>query len=168
MVLGYPGSTNRYKTSFGVQYTMDVTNAIRVQIREAKLNIAKDYMSTSQRANIQYAAKYARSSNYYKYSIGQNEGLRKLHVIEGKQATEKQFTDWVNANPERIKKYGGALDLIKKSYTNLDDEKAYEYMVEGMVRGPEIFYFAYRTRPLYDALKAGKKQRQDKPDQRTR
>jgi hypothetical protein len=156
MVLGYPGSTNRYKTSFGVQYTMDVTNAIRVQIREAKLNIAKDYMSTSQRANIQYAAKYARSSNYYKYSIGQNEGLRKLHVIEGKQATEKQFTDWVNADPERIKKYGGALDLIKKSYTNLDDEKAYEYMVEGMVRGPEIFYFAYRTRPLYDALKAGK------------
>ncbi|MFA5329646.1 MAG: S46 family peptidase [Prolixibacteraceae bacterium] len=156
MVMGYPGSTNRYKTSYGIEYTMDVTNPIRIQVREEKLRIMKNFMRTSQEAKIMYSAKYARSSNYYKYSIGQNEGLKHLNVIEKKKELENKFTQWVNADPQRKAKYGNALSLIANAYKNLDDEKAFEYMVESMVRGPEIFYFAYRTRPLYDALKSDK------------
>ncbi|MBN2774170.1 MAG: S46 family peptidase, partial [Prolixibacteraceae bacterium] len=67
MILGYPGSTNRYKTSFGVDYTMEVTNPVRVQVRGAKLAIIDEYMNTSPKARIQYASKYAGSSNYYKF-----------------------------------------------------------------------------------------------------
>ena len=66
MILGYPGRTNRYKTSYGVNYTMQVTNPVRVKVREEKLNILNKYMRSSQKARIQYASKYARSSNYYK------------------------------------------------------------------------------------------------------
>ena len=156
MVMGYPGTTNRYKSSFGVEYTMNVTNPIRIKVREEKLRIMKDFMKTSQQAKIMYSAKYARSSNYYKYSIGQNEDMKRLNVIEKKKQLETQFTQWVNADPQRKAKYGDALNLIASAYKNLDDEIAFEYMVEAMVRGPEIFYFAYRTRPLYDALKSDK------------
>jgi hypothetical protein len=156
MVMGYPGSTNRYKTSYGIDYTMKVTNPVRIKVREEKQRIMKDFMKTSQKAKIMYAAKYARSSNYYKYSIGQNEGLKKLNVIEKKKQLENQFSQWVNGDPQRKTKYGEALDLIAGAYKNLDDEMALEYIIESMVRGPEIFYFAYRTRPLYDALKSDK------------
>ena len=85
MVMGYPGSTNRYKSSVGVNYTMTVTNPVRVEVRSKKLEILKKYMGSSQKARIQYASKYARSSNYYKYSIGQNKGLQALNVIERKR-----------------------------------------------------------------------------------
>lgn len=156
MVLGYPGSTNRYKTSYGIEYTMNVTNPSRINVREEKLRIMKDFMKTSQKAKIMYASKAARSSNYYKYSIGQNKGLDNLNVIEKKQQLEDQFTQWVNANPVRKAKYGEALSLIAGSYQHLEDEIALEYMMEAMVRGPEIFYFAYRTRALYDILKTDK------------
>jgi hypothetical protein len=156
MILGYPGTTNRYKTSFGIDYTMKVTNPVRIKVRGEKLRIMKDFMHTSQKAKIMYSSKYARSSNYYKYSIGQNEGLKNLNVIEHKKELETKFTEWVNANPERKAKYSQALQMISDSYKNVDDEIAFEYMMESMVRGPEIFYFAYRTRPLYDALKSGK------------
>jgi hypothetical protein len=156
MILGYPGTTNRYKTSFGIDYTMKVTNPVRIKVRGEKLRIMKDFMHTSQKAKIMYSSKYARSSNYYKYSIGQNEGLKNLNVIEHKKELEAKFTEWVNANPERKAKYSQALQMISDSYKNVDDEIAFEYMMESMVRGPEIFYFAYRTRPLYDALKSGK------------
>ena len=156
MVMGYPGTTNRYKTSFGIEYTMNVTNPVRIKVREEKLRIMKNFMRTSQKARIMYAAKYARSSNYYKYSIGQNQGLKNLNVLEKKRALETRFTQWVNADENRKEKYGDALNLIAESYKNLDDEIAYDYMNEAMVRGPEIFYFAYRTRPLYDALKSDK------------
>ncbi|MBW8327284.1 MAG: S46 family peptidase [Prolixibacteraceae bacterium] len=156
MVLGYPGSTNRYKTSHGIEYTMNVTNPIRIKARGEKQRIMQEFMSTSRKARIMYSAKYARSSNYYKYSIGQNQGLENLNVLEKKKQLEDKFTQWVNADAQRKAKYGDALNMIADSYKNLDDEIAFEYMIESMVRGPEIFYFAYRTRPLYDALKSDK------------
>ncbi len=156
MILGYPGSTNRYKTSFGIDYTMKVTNPIRIKVRGEKQRVMQEFMSTSRKARIMYSAKYARSSNYYKYSIGQNKGLYNLNVLEKKRQLEDKFTQWVNADVTRKAKYGEALNQIASSYKNIEDETALEYMIESMVQGSEIFYFAYRTRPLYDALKSDK------------
>jgi hypothetical protein len=152
MVMGYPGTTNRYKTSTEVQYTMDVTNTIRIDVREKKLDIIKEYMETGPRARIQYANKYAGSSNYYKYSIGQNLGLNNLNVIEKKQAQEKEFEKWVAASPARKEKYGKALEMIRSAYLDIEDETAQEYLSEALLRGPEIFMFAYRSRALYNLL----------------
>jgi hypothetical protein len=156
MVLGYPGTTNRYKTSFGIEYTMKVSNPVKIKVRGEKQRIMQEFMSTSRKARLMYSAKYARSSNYYKYSIGQNEGLGHLNVLAKKRQLEDQFSQWVIADEQRKAKYGQALNLIAGAYKNLEDETAFEYMIESMVRGPEIFYFAYRTRPLFDALKSDK------------
>src|SRR5690554_1548870 len=149
MILGYPGSTERYKTSHGVQYTMDVTNPVRIEVREEKLKIIDEYMSTSQKARIQYASKHARSSNYYKYSIGQNKGLNNLDVIEKKKQLEGEFTQWVNSNPNNKQKYGEALSLIEEAYSDVSINRAKEYMAESMIGGPEIFMFAYKALPLF-------------------
>lgn len=156
MILGYPGTTNRYKTSFGINHTMTVSNPARINVRSEKQRIMKEFMHTSQQSKIMYSSKYAASSNYYKYSIGQNMGLKSLNVIEHKKQLEEKFTQWVNADQMHKEKYGKALDLIADSYKNVEDELAMEYMMEAMINGPEIFYFAFRTRPLYDALKADK------------
>jgi len=155
MVMGYPGRTNRYKSSFGVEYTMNVTNVVRMNARSVKLAILKDYMSSSQKANIQYASKYARSSNYYKYSIGQNKGLVALNVVDKKKALESKFTQWVNEDSERQKKYGEALSLIEGSYKEQRDDVASEYLMETMLRGPELFAFCMNMKGLYEALKSG-------------
>ena len=157
MIMGYPGTTNRYKTSTEVRYTMDVTNSIRIDVREKKLDIIKQYMESGQKARIQYANKYAGSSNYYKYSIGQNQGLRNLGVIAKKEAFEDEFSNWVAASPARTARYGKALDMIKGAYSDIEDETAQEYLMEALIRGPEIFIFAYRTRALYNLL--------DKPEE---
>jgi V8-like Glu-specific endopeptidase len=152
MVMGYPGRTNRYETSFGVKSTMDVTNEVRIEVRRELLGIWSEYMSTSQKARIQYASKYARSSNYYKYSIGQNNGLTNLKVIDKKQAIEKDFSAWVNADNKRTEKYGKALSLIENSYKNVEEDKARAYLGEALLRGPEIFMFANRAQSLVDLL----------------
>jgi hypothetical protein len=159
MVMGYPGRTNRYETSFGVKNTMEVTNTVREEVREQLLKIWGDYMKTSQKARIQYASKYARSSNYYKYSIGQNNGLKKLKVVAKKQAIEKNFTNWVNENSTRKEKYGKALKFIEDSYKDTEDDRVIAYLSEALLRGPEIFMFAYRTSRLANLLE------EKKPDQ---
>ncbi len=152
MILGYPGGTNRYKTSFGVENTMEVTNTVREEVREKLLEVWGEYMTTSQKARIQYASKYARSSNYYKYSIGQNNGLKNLKVVDKKKAIEENFTNWVNADNARKEKYGEALNYIEESYKDTEDDKAKAYMQEALLRGPEIFMFALPAKSLADLL----------------
>jgi len=152
MVMGYPGRTNRYETSFGVKNTMDITNEVRIEVREKLLDIWKDYMGTSQKARIQYASKYAGSSNYYKYSIGQNRGLTNLKVIDKKLAIEQEFTKWVNTDKNRTEKYGKALSMIESSYKNTESDKARAYLSEALLRGPEIFTYANRAQSLLELL----------------
>ena len=153
MVMGYPGTTTRYRTSVEVKYTMDVVNEARIVAREAKLNIIRDYMATSQKARIQYASKFARSSNYYKYSIGQNKGLTALDVIGKKEIIERDFQKWVNESPERIALYGSALDSIRSAFKTRDEKVAFQYAREALLGGAEIFAFASQSSSLYAALK---------------
>ncbi|MCY1721169.1 S46 family peptidase [Prolixibacteraceae bacterium Z1-6] len=152
MVFGYPGSTNRYKTSYGIDYTMKVTNASRIEVREKKLDIIAEYMATSQKAKIQYASKHARSANYYKNAIGQNEALDHLKIIAQKKELEDEFTAWVNADASRKAKYGETLKLIEESYQDIEASKARQYMMEALLMGPEIFLFANRAQVLTDLL----------------
>ncbi len=159
MVMGYPGTTTRYRSANEVKNTMDVVNDVRIIAREAKLGIIKDFMATSQKARIQYASKFARSSNYYKYSIGQNKGLTDLDVINRKKGVEKDFMTWVNANAERKGKYGGALDSINAAFKSTDEKIADEYMREALLRGAEIFSFSAKSASLYAALKGTDKEK---------
>ncbi len=160
MVMGYPGRTTRYETSFGVKSRMEVTNKVRIEVREKLLDIWGEYMSTSQNARIQYSDKYFTSSNYYKNSIGQNKGLTNLKVIEKKQELEKEFTTWVNNDKDRIQKYGKALSLIEDSYKNLELDRARAYFGEALLRGPEIFTYANRAQSLLTLLEKPEENRE--------
>ncbi len=157
MILGYPGRTNRYLTSFGLKNTMDVVNVIRIKARAAKLDIISDYMSKGEKNRLQYASKFAGSSNYYKYSIGQNKGLTDLNVIAKKQAIEKDFTNWVNANAARKAKYGNVLGTIEQAYQSAGEKIASEYVREALFGGPEIFRFSSGISDLYAELKGNDK-----------
>ncbi len=157
MVMGYPGTTKRYLAASEVKYNMDIVNEVRITAREAKLNIIRDFMKTSQKARIQYASKFARSSNYYKYSIGQNKGLSALNVIGKKQAIENDFLKWVNESTERKAKYGSALDSINAAYATSDEKIAFQYAREALLSGAEIFAFASSSSSLYEALRSADK-----------
>ena len=152
MVMGYPGTTTRYLTANGVEDTMEKTNAVRINVRKAKLDIINEYMATSEKATIQYANKKQGSSNYYKYSIGQNKGIENLDVVAKKRAIENEFSTWVNQDDARTAKYGNALSLINEAYANNNDDKALEYINEAFLRGPEIFTYANSFNLLHGHL----------------
>lgn len=143
MVMGFPGSTDRFATSYSVQNTMDITNDIRYKVRSVKLDIMKEEMDKSPKTRIQYASKYASIANYWKYSYEQNKALKQLNTIGNKQAIEKQFTDWVNASPDRKAKYGDVLPALEKGYADIRTyEIAQNYLSEALA-GAEIPLFAY-------------------------
>ncbi|MFP4448270.1 MAG: S46 family peptidase [Bacteroidales bacterium] len=154
MILGYPGGTSRYMTSYGVEETMNITNPTRIKVREKKQEIMKEAMDASEELRIKYASKFSSSSNYYKYSIGQNEGLKRLKVMEEKKKLEDKFRDWVDAKPERKEKYGEALSLISEAYEDRESYfHTYMYMSEALFQGAEIIPFSSRFMGLYQTLK---------------
>jgi hypothetical protein len=159
MIMGYPGTTDRYLTSYGVQLAIDVKNPTIVKIREDKLAIMRQFMNADPAVRIQYASKYAQTANYWKYFIGQTKGLKRLKVYEKKKELEDQFAIWVNSSNENKQKYGTAIKDISTAYAELAKVEILRwYFQEAIARGPEIIGFSRSFTSLLKELKA------DKPD----
>ncbi len=165
MIMGYPGRTQRYMTSYGVKMALDVSNQTIVDIRDVKLKIMMEDMEADEAIRIQYASKYARVANYWKYYIGQTKGLKRLKVYDKKVALENRFRDWVDGSQERKDLYGDALPLIKEAYENIRKyELARIYQREAIMRGAEIVGFANSFSRLKNAMEADEVDR-EKVDQ---
>ncbi|MEG2647601.1 MAG: S46 family peptidase [Mucinivorans sp.] len=118
MIIGFPGRTNRYMTSWEIDQVLSQDNPIRIYVRGEKQKLMRADMLASDEVRIKYANKYAGSSNYWKNSIGMSRGLQKLNVKAQKEEGQKTFTAWVEADQSRKAKYGQALSLIHKAVVN--------------------------------------------------
>jgi hypothetical protein len=153
MIMGYPGGTDRYLTSYGVQLAVEESNMTIVDIRAVKLEIMREGMDADEAVRIQYASKYAGTANYWKYFIGQTKGLKRLKVYDEKLELENRFTDWLNADPALKAKYGEALPDIEHAYDILKEYNLSKwYYREAISRGPEILGAAKRFEKLHDQL----------------
>ena len=153
MVMGFPGTTDHFLTSYGLEETMNITNKLRYEIRTVKINILREEMAASQATRIKYASKYASCSNYWKYSYEQNKALKNLNTIGVKKEVEKEYMDW--ARRQTNPKYARALDLIQKGYAaRAVAEEANQYLVEGLLTGPELLLQAVR---IYNTIEYAEK-----------
>ncbi len=152
MVYGFPGSTDRYLTSFGVKMALEESNPARVSIRDERLKIIKEDMEADKDIRLKYAAKYAEVSNYWKYFIGQSKGLENLNVYDKKKIQEEEFTAWVNQSKERQKEYGSALELIKEGYQEFEEFNIPQIYIYEAGFGPEFPLFGYRFSHLKNLL----------------
>ena len=114
MVMGFPGSTTRYMTTYEIDEMLDVANPNRILIRGERQEILRKDMEASDRVRIQYSDKYANSSNYWKNSIGMSKAVRKLGIRDRRREQEAAFTRWAQADPARSE-YLRALPLIAAS-----------------------------------------------------
>jgi len=145
MVMGYPGSTDRFLSSWGIEQALALNNPSVVDVRDLKLRTMKAHMDEDLGVRIQYAAKYAQTANYWKYYIGQSKGLKALNVQGQKEAIEARFSSWATSSPELEAEYGDALNLIEAYYVATDaTAKADAYALEAGLIGSDITLFAVR------------------------
>lgn len=143
MILGYPGSTDRYMPSQGVELIINETGPAIVKCRTEKLDVYRKHMDADPNVFIKYASKQASVSNYWKYYIGQVKQLQRNNVVEKKKEIEKQFDQWVKADEQRQAKYGKVLSDFESNYRILQQyEKALVYYREAGLRGSEAVAFA--------------------------
>ncbi len=143
MTIGYPGSTQRYLSSFGIAQQMESENKPRIEVRGAKQDIWWDAMTKNDTIRLKYANKYAGSSNYWKNSMGMNEAITKLGVLAEKQQLESRLTTWINGNNKNREKYGNLLNTLSETYANSTDLARYTtYFLETFNNGIELTRFA--------------------------
>jgi hypothetical protein len=135
LVFGYPGRTEEYLTSYGVDMIKNKINPKRIEIRQNIIDILSKDMESNPEVRIQYASKYAGISNYWKKWIGENRGLDILDAVTKKQELENKLTEWIDENPDRQIKYGHLLPDYKRLYESyapycLAEEYFYEAIWE--------------------------------------
>ena len=143
MTIGFPGTTQRYLSSWGIQRKIDSENKPRIEVRGAKQEIWRDAMNKSDAVRIKYASKYAGSSNYWKNSMGMNEAIANLGVVKEKEKIEKELGEWIENNPEAKAKYGNTLASLKEAYESTTEGALHStYFMESFRNGIEIMRFA--------------------------
>ena len=131
MVMGFPGSTQRYMTSYEIDEMLGVTNPQRIFIRGERQAILWEAMSNSDEIRIKYASKYAGSSNYWKNAIGMSRGIEKLNVKARKQEQEAAFQQWAETQTLPEEGFIGALELIRSAVEGrTPDRAAVQYLTE--------------------------------------
>lgn len=158
MVMGYPGRTNRYETSYGVDMAINEVNPSIVKIRDMRLTIMRNHMRRDEGVNLKLAASYARIANYWKYFIGQTEQLKRLHVIEEKQAQEKDFTNWSKANN---REYEDLMNRYAKIYSAYRPYAKHNTYYAECFMGSTLARLAAKTDGLYKALSNKKSKPED-------
>ena len=156
MIMGFPGSTERYMTSYEIDYMLEVDNPQRIYIRGERQAILRKHMDADQAVRIKYDAKFAGSANYWKNSIGMSRGIEKLNVRDKKAAQEAEFQAWANANTLPEEGFIDALRLIAESQTEAKEANAtLQYLSEAFFQSvelvqtmfgmynPELFYKDY-------------------------
>jgi hypothetical protein len=148
MIYGYPGSTNRYETSFGVKLKTDVENSAIVNLRGKRLALMMEQMEKDPAVRLKLASDYAGIANYWKFFDGERKQLLKYDVYDQKKKDEEKFITWAKGKP--------AYETIFTQYATAYDEwapytKHRIYMNEGIAGSP-LAAFARSLVPLEAAL----------------
>ena len=129
MTIGYPGSTSRYLSSYGIKERRDAENEPRYKTREVKQNIMIRHMRADEAVRIKYDSKYAQSSNYWKNSIGMNKCIDSIGLIQQKAAYEQKIRQWQDSTGFLKGKLD--FDLLERLYAKqFNAMKAFTYFSE--------------------------------------
>ena len=139
MIYGYPGSTNRYESSFGVKQKVDIANPTIVNLRDMRLKYMLEEMKKDPGTRLKLASDYASIANYWKFFDGEAKQLIKYDVLGQKQASEAKFQQWAKGKPEFeniFSDWGKAYDAWRPY------SKQQLYINEGILGSPLMAYAA--------------------------
>ncbi len=148
MIYGYPGSTNRYETSYGVKLKTDIDNPTLVKLRDIRLKYMFEEMKKDPEIKLQLAADYATIANYWKFYDGESKQLLKYDVFGQKKKAEEIFINWAKGKPG----YSTIFEDWGKVY---DEWRPYAkhrmYINEGLYGSP-LMMFAASLQQIETAL----------------
>jgi len=161
MMIGFPGTTKKYYTSWEVAERRDIDNAIRISMRELRQQAMLEEMLADPSVRIQYSSKYAGSTNAYKNAIGTNWAIEKRDFEEVKRMEQERLLAW--AKQQGKQEYELALLVIEQIVKDRADLRFRSWILdEGILRAIEFVRVPTNTENLLAALKGKDKTEKEK------
>ena len=161
MMMGFPGRTNKYYTSWEVAERRDIDNTVRINIRNLRQEVMLDEMLKDPSVRIQYASKYAGSTNAYKNAIGSNWAIKKRNFEQVKKEEQDRLIAWAQKNNESS--YPEALSTLEQIVSDRKDLRFRSWMLdEAILRGIEFTKVPTEVQSVSDALKGKDRNEQQK------
>lgn len=137
MMLGFPGTTHKYYTSWEVAERRDIDNSVRIRMREVRQKTMLEEMLNDPAVKIQYATKYSGSTNAYKNAIGTNWAIDLRDFENVKREQQNRLLEW--AKQHNQPRYREALQTIESVVKERSDLRYRSWMLnEGVLRGIEF------------------------------
>jgi hypothetical protein len=113
-VMGYPGSTTRYRESQSIDFSEKVNFPFLASYLEARSNALRKVGETNEEKRIKYQSDIANLDNYNKVYEGSSLAVRRADTVAKRKAEEAKFAEWVAANPQRQARYGEVLPGLQR------------------------------------------------------
>lgn len=137
MIWGYPGSTNRYESSYGISLATEINNPTLVKLRDVRLKYMFEEMKKDPAVKLKLASSYAGIANYWKFYDGETKQLLKYDVLGQKKKAEEKFNAWAKDKPE----YASIFSDWGKAYEAWKPyAKHRQYINEGILGSPLIAF----------------------------
>lgn len=161
MMMGFPGRTNKYYTSWEVAERRDIDNTVRINIRNLRQEVMLDEMLKDPSVRIQYASKYAGSTNAYKNAIGSNWAIKKRNFEQVKKEEQDLLIAWAQKNNETT--YPEALSTLEQIVSDRKDLRFRSWMLdEAILRGIEFTKVPAEVQSVCNVLKGKDRNEQQK------
>ena len=131
MIWGYPGSTERYMTSYEVSNTINIADPAVIKAGEALLPVMKKMMDTDNAINLKYASDYASYMNLWKNKKGELRGLKRLDVYGKKKAIEDRLVEWIAKDADRQARYGNVIADLESASKVIAEAPSTQYFWYG-------------------------------------
>ena len=139
MIIGYPGKTNRYSSSYEVDFTENLKHPISNRIRGEQMAIIKGWMDKDPEIRLKYSDYFFSLSNVQELYSGEVECCKRFDVIGRKAAIEEELQEWIMASPERVERWGKLLQNLQETYAAVHEpERNAVYYRETLIRGTRL------------------------------
>lgn len=148
MILGYPGRTNRYLTSYGIQQMVSKDYPAWVEASKLAMDVMKKYMDKDKATQLNYASQYASVANYWKNRQGTIDAVEKNGTITDKQNLEAEYKKW-SVQPGN-EMYDGVLEDIGTYYKQVSDRNVERNYASILTRNAKYISLAFQLAPALD------------------
>ena len=142
MVMGYPGSTRRYRESYSVAYNQDTFLPFSIDVLHKQIEVLQAMGRTNEALRVKLQSAIFGLSNELKNDEGSVLAMHRANIVPDKHEQEAAFTRWLNESPDRQKKYGEALPSLQKAYDQLQKTQPRDTLVQSLATLSEFFEIA--------------------------
>lgn len=148
MIVGFPGRTNRFLTSYGIEQMVNKDYPAWVESSKLAMDVMKKYMDADQATKLNYASQYASVANYWKNRQGTIDAVNKNATIADKKALEEKYMTWA-LMPENQEMYSGVLADLKRNYAQFSERNVERNYASQLQRNAKYIPVAYQLGSLF-------------------